>query len=57
MESVDHTTAGTIQIWEVYDATWGHGVIQDQAAVEGHVQVCGPTVARVWIDICGAGCN
>lgn len=35
----------------------GHGILWAQPAVKGHVCVCGPIVARVWMGVCGSCCH
>ena len=51
--SEGHAAARTIQILVASAIRRCHGDIQSQAAAEGHVCVCGPTAARVCINVCG----
>lgn len=44
-------------IWVACIATWQLGVSWAQDAIAGHVWVCGPAVARVWINVCGYCCH
>lgn len=55
--SEDFAVSRVMPTCVAYTATWWHGVIRAQASVTGHVWVCGPAVARVWVDICGSCCH
>ena len=46
-----HAAVRAMQIWVSCAATQCHGVVQIRAAAENHAWFCGPTVARVSVDI------
>lgn len=46
-----HAAVRAMQIWMPCAATQFHGVVQVRASAEGHAWFCGPTVARVSVDV------